>query len=85
VHTSENFIVRCRLADGTEGWGEGVPRDYVTGETPDGAMDQMAATNLSDQFAEECGDWDAVIQQCLRYQPSINGSGYERSDRFLGG
>ncbi|HEY9870921.1 MAG TPA: enolase C-terminal domain-like protein, partial [Candidatus Obscuribacterales bacterium] len=30
--SSENIVVRVRLADGTEGYGEGVPRDYVTGE-----------------------------------------------------
>src|SRR4051794_24228447 len=35
-HESDNVLIRCELADGTTGWGEGVPRSYVTGETPDG-------------------------------------------------
>ena len=39
---SENVLVRCELADGTIGWGEGVPRSYVTGETPDGCLAQLA-------------------------------------------
>ena len=30
--------MRCVLADGTEGWGEGVPREYVTGETAESAL-----------------------------------------------
>ncbi len=30
---TDNIVVRCRLDDGTVGWGEGVPRPYVTGET----------------------------------------------------
>ena len=30
---SENLIVKVTLADGTSGYGEGVPRSYVTGET----------------------------------------------------
>ena len=32
---SENLIVRVTLSDGTTGYGEGVPRSYVTGETVD--------------------------------------------------
>jgi L-Ala-D/L-Glu epimerase / N-acetyl-D-glutamate racemase len=31
--TSDNLIVRATLSDGLEGYGEGVPRPYVTGET----------------------------------------------------
>jgi muconate cycloisomerase len=30
---AENVLVRAELADGTLGWGEGIPREYVTGET----------------------------------------------------
>ena len=39
---SDNLVVRCRLADGTVGWGEGVPREYVTGESAQGAMAHYA-------------------------------------------
>ena len=31
--TSDNLVVRARLSDGSVGYGEGVPRSYVTGET----------------------------------------------------
>jgi len=45
---SINLIVSVQvvLDDGSEvtGWGESVPRDYVTGETPQGAL---AAINYS--------------------------------------
>src|SRR5262249_45450104 len=30
---TDNLVVRCVLDDGTAGFGEGVPREYVTGET----------------------------------------------------
>ncbi len=30
---AESIVVRLELADGTVGWGETLPRDYVTGET----------------------------------------------------
>ena len=35
---STGILVRLVLADGTVGWGEGIPRDYVTGETVEGAV-----------------------------------------------
>ena len=36
---SDNVVVEAMLDDGTRGFGEGVPRDYVTGETPDACLD----------------------------------------------
>ena len=32
------FLVRLELADGTVGWGEGIPRTYVTGETMESVL-----------------------------------------------
>lgn len=58
---SDNLVAACRLADGTVGWGEGVPRRYVTGETVDGAFDQLRSSNLTAQLAAGCRDFgDAV-------------------------
>jgi len=36
---SAGILVRLALSDGTVGWGEGIPRDYVTGETLESAVD----------------------------------------------
>jgi muconate cycloisomerase len=36
---NEGILVRLRLADGSEGLGEGLPRPYVTGETLGSAVD----------------------------------------------
>ncbi len=36
--TSQNLVVAVRLASGVIGYGEGVPREYVTGETPESAL-----------------------------------------------
>ena len=47
---SENLVVRVTLSDGTAGYGEGVPRSYVTGET------------IETTFAAlEAGDWSRII------------------------
>jgi muconate cycloisomerase len=40
--TSENLVVRVDLDDGTSGYGEGVPRSYVTGETIESTFEALA-------------------------------------------
>jgi muconate cycloisomerase len=67
---TENVLVRCDLADGTVGWGEGVPRDYVTGETPAGCLEQLAATPVAEQLATECAGWSEVLNLCERFTPA---------------
>jgi len=67
---STNLVVGCRLADGSEGWGEGVPREYVTGETTEGALAQLASTPLGEQLCLDCQTWDDVFTLCGRFQPS---------------
>jgi muconate cycloisomerase len=37
--TSTGILVRLALTNGTVGWGEGIPRDYVTGETLESATE----------------------------------------------
>lgn len=68
---SDNLIIRCKLENGTVGWGEGVPREYVTGETPRGALDQLAATDLEKQLRADCQDWADVFRLCENYRPQI--------------
>ncbi len=68
---SENLLVCCRLEDGTEGWGEGIPRDYVTGENTTGAIAQLTATPISEQLDWDCCDWNDVIALCDRFRPVL--------------
>lgn len=70
-HDSENVLVRCTLADGTAGWGEGVPRSYVTGETPDGCLAQLAATPVAEQLSKDCGNWPDVVKLCEQFTPTV--------------
>ncbi|MBQ18056.1 MAG: dipeptide epimerase [Planctomycetaceae bacterium] len=62
---TDSIIVRCRLVDGTLGWGEGVPREYVTGETVASVLAQLDATDLSAQLGGKLGELDGVIKTCL--------------------
>jgi len=41
--TSAGILVRLALQGGTVGWGEGIPRDYVTGETLESAAEIIRA------------------------------------------
>jgi len=44
---SENVVVECRLSDGTVGFGEGVPREYVTGESCTRSLEILRSTDWS--------------------------------------
>src|SRR5689334_19298574 len=66
---SENIVVRCKLRDGIEGWGEGVPRSYVTGETPESALERFRTTPLAAQLAADCTSWNDVFALVDRFQP----------------
>ena len=59
---NDTLIVRCRLDDGTEGWGEGLPRPYVTGETIQTAWDHFRTTNLKTQLSGSFNDFKSVIE-----------------------
>jgi L-Ala-D/L-Glu epimerase len=69
---SENVLVRCELEGGTAGWGEGVPRSYVTGETPEGCLTQLTATPLGDQLSADCQSWPDVVRVCERFAPHVD-------------
>src|SRR5215471_154580 len=53
---TDNILIRCVLADGTEGFGEGVPREYVTGETIDSDWELLKKSDLRSQV-ERCDDF----------------------------
>lgn len=58
---NETLLVRCRLDDGTEGWGEGLPRPYVTGETIDSAFEQLRAADIRGQLGGSFSDLRSAI------------------------
>ncbi len=62
---TDNVVVRCELADGTVGWGEGVPRDYVTGETVESALELLTRSDLPAQL-EACPDFGQAVRLAER-------------------
>jgi len=64
---TDNVLIRCVLEDQTQGFGEGVPRDYVTGETIDSVLDLLKKSDLPSQF-EECSDFARAVTLAERLQ-----------------
>ncbi len=63
---TDNLVVRCVLSDGSVGFGEGVPRDYVTGETIDSAIDLLQRADLGKQLDADCPDFVAAVHLAER-------------------
>lgn len=57
---TDNVVVVCKLADGSVGFGEGVPREYVTGETIDGALSLLMASDLTTRLTP-CANFAEVL------------------------
>lgn len=58
---TESLVVSCRLADGATGWGEGLPREYVTGETIDTVWEHLRQTDWRAQLAGDIGSLAEAI------------------------
>ncbi|MFM8272908.1 MAG: enolase C-terminal domain-like protein [Gemmata sp.] len=69
---TDNVVVRCKLSDGTTGYGEGVPRDYVTGETLDFALDLLKRSGLAKQLDADVTDFAQAVHlaERIRLAPS---------------
>lgn len=58
--SSTNVFVKLRLSDGSVGFGEGVPREYVTGETIDSAVATLCDRYVPALLGREIAGPDAV-------------------------
>ena len=64
---TDNVLVRATLADGTVGWGEGVPREYVTGESAESGVGILQASDLKGQF-HACRDFPQALEMIERFR-----------------
>jgi muconate cycloisomerase len=63
-HVNDTLVVCCRLSDGTEGWGEALPRHYVTGESIETAFEHLRETDLRSQLADEMTGLRDAVSVC---------------------
>ena len=69
---TDNIVIRCVLADGTTGFGEGVPREYVTGETIDTALELLKNSQLAAQMDDVVNfEAAAALAERLRLAPIL--------------
>ena len=63
---NDTLIIRCVMNDGSVGWGEGLPRTYVTGESIESAWRHLEATDFSplrEQQFSDTGQLAAAVDQ----------------------
>jgi len=61
---TDSIVVYCRLDDRTEGWGEGLPRDYVTGETIETVVEQFRSADWRRQLGAAFSDVAGAVALC---------------------
>jgi muconate cycloisomerase len=66
---SDNVVVVVTLDDGTRGYGEGVPRSYVTGETVESAIADLQSWPLFDIIGE-AGNLADVVRSLEAWVPA---------------
>src|SRR5688572_30324526 len=59
--SSESLFVELTLEDGTVGWGESLPRPYVTGETRDGACEMLASAILPRLLGQSPKSFEEIV------------------------
>jgi muconate cycloisomerase len=65
--TSDNLVVRATLDDGSVGYGEGVPRPYVTGETIESSFATLGQTDIARRIGRP-RDFAEVVRQLDRFR-----------------
>lgn len=78
---TDSILVCCRLDDGTEGWGEGLPREYVTGETIETAVELFRSTDWRRQLGEAFSDVPGALALCDRIR-LVDGRSLGKRDSF---
>src|SRR5947209_7973980 len=57
---TDNVVVRVTLDDGIQGFGEGVPREYVTGETIESSLALLTQSDIPAQL-EDCPTFKSAV------------------------
>src|SRR5439155_12920440 len=68
---ADNVLVTARLSDGTTGYGEGSPAEYVTGETAATVLTASAtAAALAGSDVRRYGAWGRQLAELLPRAPT---------------
>ncbi|MCA9035731.1 MAG: hypothetical protein KDA91_11410 [Planctomycetaceae bacterium] len=59
--SNDTLLIRCELSDGSIGWGEGLPREYVTGESVHSVWRHLEETDLGVTLSREFRDAEQLF------------------------
>lgn len=65
---TDSLVVSCRLDNGCEGWGEGLPRSYVTGETIESAWQLLKDVNLQPSLGGSFTGLPEVVERLRAFR-----------------
>ncbi len=75
---TDSLVVCCLLEDGTEGWGEGLPRAYVTGETIESAWQQLGEAGLAEPLGGTYAGLPEIVERLHQFRlPAVPGDDRE--------
>ncbi|MDA0832404.1 MAG: dipeptide epimerase [Planctomycetota bacterium] len=79
---NDAVVIACTMSDGTVGWGEGLPRPYVTGETIESVFEMLESPNVIGHFLGQCcADLAAAVSLCRSVNLGLQGRGFGNSLR----
>ncbi|HNT35722.1 MAG TPA: enolase C-terminal domain-like protein, partial [bacterium] len=81
--TSDSVLLRCTLADGTVGYGESLPRPYVTGETMDSVADNLANRFLPTLKSFDPSAFEEVSSRCENLYEEMH-SAFPEAGKYIG-
>ena len=67
---TDSILIRCELNDGSVGWGEGLPREYVTGESIDDAWQLLQVSSIAEQLSVDLSDPASAVAALDKLQLS---------------
>jgi len=74
---TDNLVIKVTLDSGIAGYGEGLPRDYVTGETIDTSCELLKKTDFAGQLGDP-QNWQSAVESISRFQlPKVPGDDRE--------
>ena len=79
---TDNVIVRCETSRGVVGWGEGLPRSYVTGDTIESVLEQFSNTDWASQLRPEIPGLPGTLDTLSRIRIETTGMRPEHRDCF---
>ena len=68
--TTHSLWLEARMRDGVAGYGEGCPRDYVTGETLNGAL--AFVTGFTQRWLAELRDFESLVAWTRAHRTEID-------------